>query len=81
MSGVHPVTMAARNGHEAIVRLCHEWGAGDVNRAMVEAAENGHESIVRLCHDEWGALAMIEAAKGGHVSIMQLCREWGALFG
>jgi hypothetical protein len=43
---------AAEEGHEALVRLCHDvWGAADVeavNTAMVAAARNGHESIVRL---------------------------------
>jgi hypothetical protein len=39
-----------------IVRLCHEWGASNVNLAMASAARGGHEAIVRLYHDEWALI-------------------------
>jgi hypothetical protein len=39
---------AAAGGHESIVRLCHEWGATEVNywAMMANAAGGGHEAIV-----------------------------------
>lgn len=61
---------AAMNGYEAIVRLCHDWGATpqSVDWAMAEAAGSGHEAIVRLCH-EWGATPrFVDKADG-------LCRK------
>jgi hypothetical protein len=78
------MTLAARGGHEVIVRMCHEWGATSeyyLSWAMAEAAGGGHEAIVRLCHDEWGAsdvdTAMAWAACKGHESIVRMCHdEW-----
>jgi hypothetical protein len=44
------MALAAENGHENIVRLCHdEWGADNIDQAMTRAAEGGHKAIVRLC--------------------------------
>jgi hypothetical protein len=71
--------LAAAAGHEAIVRLCKDWGAVDFDVAMTTAARNGHESIVRLCK-EWGATnfyeAMAWAHGGGYISLAHLCEEW-----
>jgi hypothetical protein len=46
---------AACGGHESIVRLCHSWGATNVDEAMTKAAHYRHKTIVQLCRDEWGA--------------------------
>ena len=71
---------AAGGGQEAIVRLCHTWGANDVEGTMVAAAENGHKVIVRLCYDELGATkvnwAMTRAAeKKGQEEIVRLLHD------
>ena len=44
------MAVATKEGHEAIVRLCHNVRhAADVDKAMARAPYYGHESIVRLC--------------------------------
>ena len=62
-------------------RLCHDWGAHEVDRAIACAAEEGHESTVRPCRD-LGATdvdgAMVSAACSDHESVVRECHDWGA---
>ena len=46
---------AARNGHEAIVRLCHdEWGATDVDALSRKRRPRSHRAVVpRVGHLWW----------------------------
>jgi len=77
---VRVVVVAARSGHDHIVRLCAELRPSvNMSYAMAGAARGGHEPLVRLCRD-WGAnhydWAMHEAARCGHASIVRLCCTW-----
>jgi len=83
--------MAARGGHEHLVRVCaHEWGATDFSEAMCYAARGGHEHLVRLCYsfhrDRSGDTvpvpyldtAMSMAAYGGFLDLVRIFYdEWG----
>src|ERR1700677_700240 len=75
------MTIAAEGGHEVLVRLAKDWGATDIDCAMVKAARSGHEVLVRLAKD-WGATdfegAMDYAAGGGHEALVRLAKDWGA---
>ena len=72
----------SNGGHENIIRLCHEWGATDIDKAMVCAACKSHKFIVRLCRDcgaheiDW---AMAYAAQEGRESTVGLCRNLGVI--
>ena len=68
---------AAYKSHESIVRLCRDWGAHEIDRAMAYAAEEGHKSIVRLLGVTDVDLAMVRAVCNGHESIVRLCHDWG----
>ena len=64
------IECAARGGHEAIVRLCHDkWDATAVGCGYGECSEGGHEAIERLYHDEWHAsewhVSDVDWAAGG----------------
>ena len=53
--------MPCRKPPEWARRLCREWGAADLDRALASAASGGHEWAMRLCHDEWGAADVNQA--------------------
>ena len=84
---------AAENGHEAVVRLLLENGAGvDVKSsngrtALNEAAAGGHEAVVRLLlengagvnvRDRSGRVALHWMAASGHEAVVRLLLENGA---
>lgn len=80
----HLMIVAAKGGHEHLVRHCHDvWGADDVDTTMACAAFYNHEHIMRICHDEWGATkvnhAMLYAAWNGHEHLVRFCHDvWNA---
>ena len=45
---------AAESGHVEIVKLYKEWGATDLDAAMIKAAREDHIEILKLCK-KWGA--------------------------
>lgn len=88
-----PLSLSARNGHEAIVKLLLEFGADPESRnvddqtALMHAARNGHESIVRLLlmngadvesEDESGWTVLMHAAVSGHKAIVNMLLDIGA---
>ena len=89
-SGMH---LAARWGHEAVVRLLVEQGADveardkDGGTALHRAADNGHEAVVRLlvkqganveAKTNYGGTALLRAARYGHEAVVRLLVEQGA---
>jgi ankyrin repeat protein len=83
---------AAARGHETVVRLLLENGAGvDVQNkygatALHRAAAHGHETVVRLLlengagvgvWDKFGAMALHRAATNGHEMIVRLLLKNG----
>jgi ankyrin repeat protein len=92
-SGTTALSWAARNGHEAVVRLLLEKGA-DVEAkakygetALSWAAANGHEAVVRLLLEKgadveakakYKGTALSWAAENGHEAVVRLLLEKGA---
>ncbi|RYP71044.1 hypothetical protein DL769_004757 [Monosporascus sp. CRB-8-3] len=92
-SGQPLLSWAARNGHEAVVRLLLEKGAELESRdkngwtPLSWAAENGHETVIRLLlekgaglesKDSKGLTPLLWAAKKGHEAVVRLLIEKGA---
>ena len=92
-SGQTPLIVAARDGHEGIVKVLLKAGA-DANKAntvdwtpLALAAKYGHEAIARAllaagadvnkANDE-GATAVILAAQEGHEAVVRALLEGGA---
>ncbi|KKO97783.1 hypothetical protein THAR02_10115 [Trichoderma harzianum] len=87
-----PLSLSARNGHEAIVELLLEIGADPESRnvdgqtALMHAARNGHEAIVRLLlmheadldsKDESGWTVVMHVALSGNETIVEMLLEMG----
>ncbi|KAJ4237548.1 hypothetical protein NW757_013249 [Fusarium falciforme] len=89
-----PLSWAAENGHETVVRLLVDWGACTEAAdkmwswtPLLRAAENGHEAIVWLlvdrgayteAVDEGGQTPLWWAAENGHEAIVWLLVDRGA---
>ena len=84
---------AARNGHEAVVKLLLEKGAEletkntDGRTPLSYAARNGHEAVVELLlekgaeletKDKDGETPLSYAARNGHEAVVKLLLEKGA---
>jgi ankyrin repeat protein len=94
VSGQTPLSWAARNRHEAVVKLLLEKGAEletkdkDNSRTPLSwAAENGHEAVVKLLlekgaeletKDTYGWTLLSWAARNGHEAVVKLLLEKGA---
>ena len=73
---------AIANLYDKFTNLCKNWGATNLNDAMLRAALRGHIGIVKLCKN-WGATDFGDAmwfavCGGGHVEVVKLCKKWGA---
>jgi ankyrin repeat protein len=88
--GRPPLSWAAENGHEEVVKLLLEKGADPNSQAydgrtpLLFAADRGHEAVVRLlvkkgadikAKDNFGATALHWAARNDHTLIMSLLLE------
>ncbi|GKT84145.1 PFS domain-containing protein [Colletotrichum tofieldiae] len=88
-----PLSLAAENGHEAIVRMLLMWGAS-INTShttdstgLYSAAYSGHTDIVKLLIENGAAVdyidyngrtALYAAARSGHTDIVKLLIKNGA---
>lgn len=88
-----PLSLAARQGHEAVVRLLLQRSAhvdqksGWLDAPLLHAAEQGSEAIVNLLLDRGaniqssrpeGETPLSNAARNGHVALVKLLLEKGA---
>jgi ankyrin repeat protein len=89
------LSQAARNGHNAVVKLLLGIGAEfdsqdvDSRTPLLWAARNGHEAVVKLliekganleAKDEWGRTPLSWAARNGHEAVVKLLLDKGANF-
>jgi hypothetical protein len=92
-NGRPPLSWAAENGHEEVVKLLLEKDADpnsqdyDGRTPLLFATDRGHEAVVRLlvkrgadinAKDNFGATALHWAARNDHTLIMSLLLENGA---
>ena len=73
--------VTARNGHLQCVKLCQQWGAQNLEDAMVEAAGGGHEATFRYCRHAANLRARsgereipragVAAARSGHLGLVR----------
>lgn len=86
-SGQTPLSWAAENGHEAIIKLLLKNGAELDSKdkydqtPLLWATRNGHEAVVRLLLEEGaetGPMLLLWAARKGHNAVVRLLIEKGA---
>lgn len=83
----HAMLRAAENGNVVIFNQCYEFGARDVDHAMVCAINSSNckektLEFIWLCR-EYGSSTgydrmMFDAASGGNIGIVRVCITWGA---
>ncbi len=75
-----PLSLAAENGHEGIIKLLLEKGAVADSDSLSWAARNGHDAIVRLLLEKApkaDSKSLSWAARNGHKAIIGLLLERG----
>ena len=92
-SGRTPLSWAAENGREAVVKLLLEKGAELETKSssnltpLLQAAENGHEAVVKLLLEKGAELEtkdfssqtpLSRAVENGHEAVVKLLLEKGA---